>query len=96
MKKENERYQSLLQERYSQADDVHSKMGKLQKELIDLQASQVPLQFDKEKLASEKEALLKHNKWLDEEDNTEEAQWLRSNSIVVNIKAKLYEEQEEE
>ena len=67
MKKENERYQSLLQERYSQADDVHSKMGKLQKELIDLQASQVPLQFDKEKLASEKEALLKHNKWLDEE-----------------------------
>ena len=62
MKKENERYQSLLQERYSQADDVHSKMGKLQKELIDLQASQVPLQFDKEKLASEKEALLKHNK----------------------------------
>ena len=67
MKKENGRYQSLLQERYSQADDVHSKMGNLQKELIDLQASQVPLQFDKEKLASEKESLLKHNKWLDEE-----------------------------
>ena len=36
------------------------------------------------------------NKWLDDEDESDEAQWLRKNSEFVEIEGKLYEGDEDE
>ena len=67
LKEESERFKSSLHERFAAADDQASKMGKMQRDLFDVQANAVPLQYEKEKLVREKGALEKQNKWLDEE-----------------------------
>ena len=67
LKEESERFKSSLHERFAAADDRAREMGKMQRDLFDVQANAVPLQYEKEKLVREKDALEKQNKWLDEE-----------------------------
>jgi len=66
-KRAKERSECQLAERYAAAEEATSRLGELQRELFDAQAKAVPLEFERDRLAREKESLAAQNGWLDGE-----------------------------